>query len=250
MRKRILFTIAYDGTAYYGWQKQKNAQVPTVEGTFEKACRLLFRQDDLECIGASRTDRGVHALGQRAVLDVDTTIPTEKIPLAIRSFLPNDIVVTETREVSPNFHPRYDCIQKTYEYKIYNKSYPNPLYRHFSEFIPMKLDIMTMQKCALQLIGKHNFQSFCASGSQAQSTVRTIFDCQVCQEGEFIRIRVTGDGFLYHMVRILAGTLIEAGMGKRTPQQVKEILLSTDRTKAGKTAEPQGLTLLKIDYGF
>ena len=132
---RILLTIAYDGTRYSGWQKQKSPEVLTVEGEVEKALRTLFRDPELECIGASRTDRGVHALGQRVVIDVETTIPPEKIPLAIRPFLPEDIVVTAAREVPGDFHPRYDCIKKTYEYHIYQSPYKNPKERLYSTFV-------------------------------------------------------------------------------------------------------------------
>ena len=246
--KRILLTIAYDGTNYSGWQKQKSAEVVTVEGELEKACRKLFHKENMECIGASRTDRGVHALGQRAVIDVETPIPTEKIPLAIRSFLPEDIVVTAAEEVSSEFHPRYDCVKKTYEYQILNTEYRNPLFRNYSEFVPGKLDILKMEKGAKAFIGTYDFQAFCAAGSSATSTVRRVFDCSAKRQGDFVVLRVTGDGFLYNMVRIIAGTLIFVGQGKIAPEEIPFIIESRDRTKAGKTAGPQGLKLMKIYY--
>ena len=245
---RILLTIAYDGTNYSGWQKQKMPEVPTVEGKVEEALRALFCQPGLECIGASRTDRGVHALGQRAVVDVQTTIPTEKIPLAIRRFLPEDIVVTSAQEVPTTFHPRYDCVKKTYCYQIYQDRYPNPKERLYSAFSKRQLDIEKMKEGAAVLVGTHDFAAFCAAGSSVSSTVRTIFDCHVEQEEKYIRIFVTGDGFLYNMVRIIAGTLMAVGAGKMPPRQIAEIIAGKDRRQAGQTAPPQGLTLLEISY--
>ena len=245
---RILLTIAYDGTRYSGWQKQKSPEVLTVEGELEKGLRTLFRKEDLECIGASRTDRGVHALGQRAVIDVDTTIPVEKIPLAIRPFLPEDIVVTAAREVPAEFHPRYDCVKKTYEYRIFNGTYKNPKERLYSTFVYHDLDVGKMNEGARAFVGTHDFAAFCAAGSSVSTTVRTIFDCHVEREGDHVRILVTGDGFLYNMVRIIAGTLIAVGQGKIPAEAVAGIIAGRDRTKAGQTAEPQGLTLLEIYY--
>lgn len=245
---RILLTIAYDGTRYSGWQKQKSPEVLTVESELEKGLRALFRKEELECIGASRTDRGVHALGQRVVVDVETTIPVEKIPLAIRPFLPEDIVVTAAREVPAEFHPRYDCVKKTYEYRIYNGKYKNPKERLYSTFVYHDLDVEKMNESAKSFVGTHDFAAFCAAGSSVSTTVRTIFDCHVEREGDHIRILVTGDGFLYNMVRIIAGTLMSVGQGKIPAEGVAGIIESRDRTKAGQTAEPQGLTLLEIYY--
>lgn len=248
MKKRILLTVAYDGTDYAGWQKQKYDTVKTVEGTLEKACRQLFRQNDIEVIGASRTDAGVHAVGQRAVIEVETTIPTEKIPFAIRSFLPEDIVVVKAEEVEAQFHPRYDCVKKTYCYTFYNDNFVNPIFRKSSVFVHEKLDILAMNEAAQHLIGKHDFKCFCAAGSSVQSTVRTIFDCVVQKQGNFVTILITGDGFLYNMVRIIAGTLLEVGKGKKKVEDIAGIIESKDRTKAGMTAPAKGLTLLEIFY--
>lgn len=249
MRKRILLTIAYDGTHYSGWQKQKNPAVVTVEGELTKALRQLFHEPALECIGASRTDAGVHALGQRAVIDVETSIPVEKIPLAIRSFLPADIVVTRAEEVPVAFHPRFDCVKKTYEYRFWNAPVKNPKERLYSSYVQKPLDIEKMNEGARAFLGTHDFAAFCAAGAQVSTTVRTIFDCHVERQGDCVRILVTGDGFLYNMVRILAGTLLAVGMGKLEPKAVAEIIAGKDRRAAGQTAEPQGLTLLEIFYG-
>lgn len=246
--KRILLTIAYDGTKYSGWQKQKNPEVITVEGELTKALRQLFKNPELECIGASRTDAGVHALGQRAVIDVETTIPVEKIPLAIRSFLPPDIIVAKAEEVPAEFHPRYDCIKKTYEYRFWNAPVKNPKERLYSSYVQKPLDIDKMNEGAKAFLGTHDFAAFCAAGAQVSTTVRTIFDCHVERNGETVRVLVTGDGFLYNMVRIIAGTLMAVGMGKIPSEAVAGIIESKDRAKAGQTAEPQGLTLMEIFY--
>ena len=245
---RILLTIAYDGTAYSGWQKQKSPEVRTVEGELEKGLRQLFHMSDLECIGASRTDAGVHALGQCAVIDVETTIPPEKIPLAIRPFLPDDIVVVAAEEVDSSFHPRFDCVKKTYMYQIYQDAYKNPKERFYSTFVYTPLDVDKMNEGAKAFVGIHDFQAFCAAGSSVSTTVRTIFDCHVEQYGHYIRLYVTGDGFLYNMVRIIAGTLIAVGQGKIEPEAISGIIAGKERRKAGQTAAPQGLTLMKIYY--
>ncbi|MCI8705002.1 MAG: tRNA pseudouridine(38-40) synthase TruA [Anaerotignum sp.] len=245
---RILMTIAYDGTNFSGWQKQKLPEVRTVEGELEKALRKLFRDPVLECIGASRTDAGVHALGQRAVVDVETTIPAEKIPLAVRAFLPEDIAVTKAEEVPPEFHPRFDCVKKTYEYRFWNAPAKNPKERLYSAHQAKPLDVEQMNRAASAFIGRHDFAAFCAAGSSVSSTVRTIFDCHAEREGDVVKIFVTGDGFLYNMVRIIAGTLMAVGLGKLLPETLPGIIEGGDRRQAGQTAEPQGLTLLEIYY--
>ena len=248
MKKRILFTIAYDGTEYAGWQKQKYDNVKTVQGTFENACKKLFGKQDIEVIGASRTDAGVHAIGQRAVIEVETPIPTTKIPFAIRSFLPDDIVVRKAEEVAENFHPRYDCVKKTYCYIFYYDDFCNPIVRKNSVFVYGKLDILAMKQAASYLIGTYDFKCFCAEGSSVTTTVRTIFDCTVEKKEHFITITITGDGFLYHMVRIIAGTLLEVAKGNKKAEDIISIIDSKDRTKAGMTAPAKGLTLLEIYY--
>ena len=245
---RILMTIAYDGINFSGWQKQKLPEVRTVEGELEKALRKLFRDPVLECIGASRTDAGVHALGQRAVVDVETTIPAEKIPLAVRAFLPEDIAVTKAEEVPPEFHPRFDCVKKTYEYRFWNAPAKNPKERLYSAHQAKPLDVEQMNRAASAFIGRHDFAAFCAVGSSVSPTVRTIFDCHAEREGDVVKIFVTGDGFLYNMVRIIAGTLMAVGLGKLLPETLPGIIEGGDRRQAGQTAEPQGLTLLEIYY--
>ena len=243
--KRILLTISYDGTNYSGWQKQKNAV--TVQGEFDKACSTLFKTD-IESIGASRTDAGVHALGQRAVIDVDTSIPAEKIPLALNPLLPDDIVVTHAEEVGADFNPRFKALKKIYEYSIYNAPFRNPLYRNYSEYVRCELDLDSMRTACEAFVGEHDFRAFCASGNSSKTTVRTIYSLDIEKDGDFIKIRVTGNGFLYNMVRIIAGTLIYVGEGRIAPDDLPEIIASGDRRKAGKTAGPSGLVLVKIMY--
>lgn len=243
--KRILLTISYDGTGYSGWQKQKNAV--TVQGEFDRACSALFRAP-VESIGASRTDAGVHALGQRAVIDVETSIPAERIPMALNSFLPEDIVVAAAEEVDKDFNPRFRALKKTYEYRIYNRPFRNPIYRDHSEYVREQLDIKKMKTACPAFVGEHDFIGFCASGNSSKTTVRTIYSLDVTEEGDFIVIRVTGNGFLYNMVRIIAGTLIYVGAGKIQAEDMGRIIESGDRSKAGKTAGPSGLTLVKIMY--
>ncbi len=245
--KRVLVTISYDGTAYSGWQKQKNEGIRTVQGEFDKACARLFKSK-VESIGASRTDAGVHALGQRAVIDVETTIPTDKIPLALNAFLPEDIVAVKAEDVEFDFNPRFRALRKTYEYRIYNQAFRNPVYRNYSEYIREMLDISLMRKASGYFNGEHDFKAFCASGNSSKTTVRTIYETEVKKEGDFIVIRITGNGFLYNMVRIMAGTLIYVGMGKLDPEKIQDIIASRDRSKAGKTAGAAGLTLVKIVY--
>ena len=247
MLKRILFTIAYDGSDFFGWQKQPDENIRTVQGEFEKALGRFFKKN-VECIGASRTDRGVHAMGQRAVIDIDTTVPTEKFPLALHSFLPEDISVVKAEDVNAEFHPRYDCVKKTYQYKIYNGKYRNPICRKYSEYCHVFLDEKKMNEVSKAFIGTHDFKAFAASGNSSKTTVRTIFDIYVKREGEFVVITVTGDGFLYNMIRIMAGTLMLAGTGKLDFDGLLKIIESRDRTKAGKTAGPNGLTLMEINY--
>ncbi len=241
----ILLTVAYDGTGYFGWQKQKNNI--SVQQRLEEALSALMKKN-IEVRGASRTDTGVHALGQAALLKTETSIPVDKIPYAINSFLPEDIAVTEARLVSDVFHPQYSVIKKTYRYKILNAEFKNPMLRNYAEFVRQPLDIDKMREACGHFIGTYDFAAFCASGSMAKTTVRTIFDLSVEKNNDIIDITVTGNGFLYNMVRIIAGTLIYVGMDKFKPSFIKEIIASKDRVMAGKTAGPSGLTLMKIYY--
>lgn len=242
---KVLLTVAYDGSGYYGWQRQNN--FITVQEKLEEALSELLRKE-VTIRGASRTDTGVHAMAQGAVFNEETTIPVDKIPYAVNSFLPEDIVVNGAREVSEDFHPQYSVIDKTYEYKILNSEFKNPMLTRYTDFIRGKLDISKMQCACEYFIGEHNFKAFCASGSTAKTTVRKIYSLNVEKDGDIICIRVKGNGFLYNMVRIIAGTLVYVGNGKIQPEDIPEIIKSKDRTRAGKTLAPNGLTLTEVHY--
>ena len=243
--RRIKLTVAYDGTNYHGWQFQPAS--PTIEGELNKHLSELLKEE-ITVIGASRTDSGVHAMCNVAVFDTKAQIPAPKISYALNQRLPEEIRVRKSEEVPFDFHPRKQATKKTYEYKILNEEFPNPVERLYAHFTYVPLDEMKMQEAAGYLIGEHDFQSFCAAGSTAESTVRKIYDIRVKRIGSMISIRVTGNGFLYNMVRIIAGTLMEVGKGKFTPQQMKEILEAKDRTKAGPTAPAKGLMLLEYEF--
>lgn len=247
MKKRVKLTVAYDGTDYCGWQVQPNGI--TVEEVLNRAISKLTGED-IHVIGASRTDSGVHAMGNVAVFDTNATIPGERVAYALNQKLPDDIVVVKSEEVPLDWHPRYqDVISKTYEYHIYNAKVQNPLKRRTTAFISYDLDVERMRAGAAYLIGEHDFVSFCNVRTNVEDTVRTVEDIQIREENGEIIIRITGNGFLYNMVRIIAGTLIRVGRGFYEPEKVKEILEAKERTEAGVTAPPQGLVLMEIKYG-
>ena len=242
---KVLLSVAYDGSTYYGWQRQND--FITVQQKVEEAISALMKKP-VAVRGASRTDTGVHAMCQGVVFETETTIPVEKMPYAINSFLPNDIVVNGAREVGEDFHPQYSVIDKTYEYKIQNCAFRNPLLYNYTDFVHYELDIDKMNEACQYFIGEHDFNAFCASGSQTKTTVRTIYKLNVRREKDIVTISVTGSGFLYNMVRIIAGTLVAVGSGKIKPEEIKDIIESKDRTKAGKTLVPNGLTLMEVNY--
>lgn len=242
--KRIELIVAYDGTNYCGWQIQKNGI--TVEEILNRELSRLLKED-IAVIGASRTDSGVHSRGNIAVFDTETRIPPEKICYALNERLPEDIVIQESREVRPDFHPRKCKSRKTYEYRIWNRRFKDPLNRLYSYFVYVPLDVEAMGQAAAYLVGEHDFASFCSSGSQAATTVRTLYEAEIFKEGSLITLRVSGNGFLYNMVRIIAGTLIKVGMHVYPPEHVKEILEARDRRAAGPKAPAVGLTLMEIE---
>ena len=242
----ILLTIRYDGTNFSGWQIQSGKR--TVQGDIEKALKNLFNEE-ISIRGASRTDAGVHAMCQIALFKYDCKIPLEKLPFAINSFLNRDIVIINAKEVSEEFHPQYSVYKKMYHYKIYNDSFNNPINREYTEFVHTPLNIEKMQEACQYFIGEYDFKAFCASGAMSKTTVREIYNLSVEKNDEnIITIKVTGNGFLYNMVRIIAGTLIEIGLLKYEPSYVKEIINSKNRKNAGRTANAKGLTLAKIYY--
>ena len=244
-KKRVCLRVAYDGTAYRGWQVQNNAR--TIEGELNKALQEVTGEE-IQVIGASRTDAGVHGLCNVAVFDTLSRIPGEKFSYALNQRLPEDIRVRESGEVPCAFHPRRCKSRKTYEYHIFNSAFPNPVRRLYSHFTYVPLDIEKMRQAAGYFPGEQDFASFCSTGSQAETTVRTIYELEVEKEGEEIVIRVTGSGFLYNMVRIIAGTLMEAGCGRLEPEAVKRVIEAKDRAAAGPTAPACGLILTGLIY--
>ncbi len=243
--KRIKLTVAYDGTDYCGWQIQPNGI--TVEEVLNRNLSELTGEE-ITVTGASRTDSGVHAQGNVAVFDSDTTIPPERIAYAVNRKLPEDIVVIRSEEVPGDWHPRYQETEKTYEYHILNREMPDPVRRRDTYFVSYPLDLEAMRRAAAYLKGEHDFRSFCNIHTDVQDTVRTIYDLDIIRSGDLVTVRIRGNGFLYNMVRIIVGTLVRVGRGFYSPGQVKEILEAKERTSAGVTAPPQGLVLVKIDY--
>lgn len=244
--RRIKLTVAYDGTDYCGWQIQPNGI--TIEEVLNSALSRLTGQR-VTVIGASRTDAGVHARGNVAVLDTESPIPPERFAHAANPLLPEDIVVVKSEEVPEDWHPRYQDSVKTYEYRILNREMPDPLRRRDTWHVSFPLNLEKMRAAALCLTGEHDFRSFCSIHTGVKTTVRTIYKLDIKKSGDLIVIRIKGNGFLYNMVRIIAGTLTEVGRGFRSPEDVKCILESAERRLAGATAPPQGLILTDIEYG-
>lgn len=318
MTRRILLQVAYDGTNYHGWQLQPNAA--TIEGELNRALCALTGEE-IVVTGASRTDAGVHALGNVAVFDTTSRIPAEKFSYALNQRLPEDIVIQSSKQVADDFHPRHCDCRKTYEYDILNRTFPLPAYRNTAYFLYGTLNIEAMRRACQAFLGEHDFASFCAAGAQMQTTVRKIYSLEVeCRplteagtpvppasgeavnaadgkhgeqvqqaqsaSGEMLNaaagesdeqvqqaqpesgetaipaagganagsadqlltIRVKGNGFLYNMVRIIAGTLVEVGRGHIKPEEVAGIIAAKDRAKAGPTAPARGLRLVEIEY--
>ena len=243
--KRIMLIVAYDGTDYHGWQLQPG--VPTIEGELNKALTALLGEE-IQVIGASRTDSGVHALCNAAVFDTDTKRPAQKIAYALNQRLPEDIRIQKSKETEPDFHPRHCASRKTYEYRILNREFPLPTKRRYAHFTYVPLDEEKMRQAAGYLKGEHDFMSFCASAAVVETTVRTLYELEVIRDGEEIILRVCGSGFLYNMVRIIAGTLMEVGRGNIEPEKMQEILQAKDRSAAGPTAPACGLTLVRYEW--
>lgn len=243
--KRVKLTVAYDGTNYHGWQVQPNGN--TIEAELNRHLSELLGEE-IRVTGASRTDAGVHALGNVAVFDTSARMPAEKISYAMNTRLPEDIRIQESCEVAPDFHPRFCRTVKTYEYRILNRRFPDPTKRLYSYFYYYPLDVEKMKTAAAYLVGEHDFQSFCTMKPDLENTVRRIYFLDIEKEGDMILMRVTGNGFLYNMVRIIAGTLIRVGGGFIPPESMQAILEGKNRKLAGETARPEGLTLVEIKY--
>lgn len=243
--KRVRLTVAYDGTNYHGWQVQNNGI--TIESELNRCLSDLLKED-IQVIGASRTDSGVHALGNIAVFDTASRMPAEKISYALNQRLPEDIRIQRSEEVAPDWHPRYVTSRKTYEYRIYRGEFPMPVKRLYALFSYRSFDVEKMQQAARYLVGEHDFKSFCQVGAQVESTVRTLYSVTVEEQGSDLVIRVCGNGFLYNMVRIIAGTLMDVGQGKNAPEEMQDILEAKNRSAAGPTAPAHGLMLMKYEF--
>ncbi|MDI3312315.1 MAG: tRNA pseudouridine(38-40) synthase TruA [Thermoanaerobacterium sp.] len=243
--RNIVLVIEYDGTNYHGWQIQKNAL--TIQEVITKAIKKITLED-VNLIGSSRTDAGVHALNQVANFTSNCNIPASKIPNALNSLLPKDIVIKDAYDADMDFHSRYSAKGKRYKYIIYNRKFNSPIYRNYSWHISNELDLDRMTESLMYLKGTHDFSAFKASGSSVKDSVRTVRDILLKKNDFNVEFEIEADGFLYNMVRIIVGTIVDVGLGKINPIDVKEILDSKNRCMAGKTAPPQGLFLTKIYY--
>lgn len=243
--KRILLKVAYDGTNYAGWQVQKNAN--TVAGEINKILSELLREE-ISVLGASRTDSGVHSMGNVAIFDTESSVDGDKFAYILNSQLPEDIRVLESKEVVESFHPHKCKSTKTYRYTIDNGPILLPTKRLYSSPVKQRLDVDAMKEAAKFLIGEHDFKSFCSINTTARTTIRRVIDIDVDRNEDTVTIDVMGEGFLYNMVRIIAGTLVEVGLRRRTIASVGDTLKAVDREEAGKTMPARGLCLMKIEY--
>lgn len=243
--RNIRLLIEYDGTKYYGWQKQPDKV--TIQETIVKAIKEATNEE-VELIGSSRTDSGVHAKGFIANFNTESRIPAEKFREALNVKLPMDIVIVASNEVHEDFHARYCAKGKTYSYTIYNDIRPLAIGRQYSYHRKDDLDIDKMREACKYILGKHDFSCFKSSGSSVKTSIRTISELYIQSKDNFIKIYITGDGFLYNMVRIIVGTLIEVGNGKIDPLDVQKIIESKDRNRAGICVPPNGLVLEKVYY--
>lgn len=246
MKRNIKIVVAYDGTRYNGWQKQGNTE-NTIQGKLERVLSS-FLEEDIELHGSGRTDAGVHAKAQVANFHTSSTASLEDISTAFTMYLPNDIAVYHMEEVPYRFHSRLNATAKTYYYRIWNSHIPNVFEHRFLYEVEQPLNVEVMREAAKKLEGTHDFKSFCSNKRTKKSTVRTIFSIEIEQDQEEIVLKFNGDGFLYNMVRILTGTLIEVGLGKRKPEEMEAIIEAKNREEAGFTAPAQGLCLKSVSY--
>lgn len=243
--RRLLVTIRYDGSAYHGYQVQSNAL--TVQEVFQNAVQKVFGKR-LDVKGCSRTDSGVHANMYCISFDTEMNISNESVILALNTYLPEDVAAYDCKEVDMDFHPRYNCKSKEYIYKIYNGKYRNPFYAKYALWYRWNIDAEYLNNEAQAFVGKYDYSGFCSIKTDVEDTVREIYFCKVWREDDFVFFKVCGDGFLYNMVRIMVGTLLFVSEGKIKSGELKSIILSKDRKKAGKTAPPQGLYLNNVSY--
>lgn len=243
--RNIKLIIEYQGKDFNGWQKQKNKL--NIQGEIEKAIETIIGEK-VELIGSGRTDAGVHALAQVANFKTNSKIAIEKLPIAINSQLKKSIVIKSAEEVDEIFHSRYCAHNKKYRYIINNSQTGTAIYRELEYQFPIKLDVEKMKKAIKYFEGEHDFSAFKASGTSSKNSVRKIYNAEVIQDGERIIIELTGNGFLYNMVRIISGTLLDVGIGKILPEDIPNIIESKDRKKAGRTLPAVGLYLVEVKY--
>ncbi len=240
------FIISYDGTKYYGWEHQPGIEL-TIQGKIENVLKRMVG-NDVEVIGAGRTDAGVHAKGMVANARFETSFSCNDIKNYMNKYLPEDIAIIDVREASERFHSRYNAVGKTYEYTCYYGDIKPVFNRKYVYFLDKKPDIASMRRAAVSLTGENDYASFCSNPKMKKSTVRIINNIEIIEEGNLIIFRYNGTGFLQHMVRILTGTLLEVGFGKRAQDSMKQLIMSKDRKLAGFTAPAQGLCLINVEY--
>lgn len=243
--RNIRLKIEYDGTRYHGWQSQVNAL--TIQDVIEKAI-LKVTGERCQLTGSGRTDRGVHALGQVANFFTASSIPAERFSYALNSVLPGDIVVKQSEQVPLDFHSRYNAKGKKYRYLIYNSEQPSALLRNRAYHISHPLDFDSMKTASQFFVGTHDFVGFMSTGSSVKTTVRTIYDVSLTKNDKLVKFEISGNGFLYNMVRIIIGTLVEVGVGRIVPEDIVKIINSRSRKNAGKTAPAHGLYLMEVYY--
>lgn len=243
--KNYKFIIAYDGTRYYGWQRQPDQN--TIQGKIEGVLSIMCGKD-IEVIGAGRTDGGVHAKGMVANANLETDLSPEEIRDYLNRYLPDDISVLEVKEAGPRFHARYNAIGKTYQYTCYDGVVKSVFDRKYCARLEEKPDVERMKEAAQVLLGEHDFRNFCVNPRMKKSTVRKVDMIEIVRDGDYVRFTVHGTGFLQNMVRIMVGTLLEVGCGRMTVEQVQAVLDNPERQKAGPTAPAQGLCMMSVDY--
>lgn len=244
--KNILLTLSYDGKNYHGWQIQENAV--TVQEVFQKALKKVTGEEP-NIKGCSRTDSGVHANMYCVSLNTKSSIPTEKIPIVLNKYLPEDVAVQRAVEVPLGFHARYSCTGKEYIYKIWNGNIRNPFLNGYAFHYWYRMDIDLLNEAASYFVGTHDFTSFCTKDNRkSRNMERTVKRFEVSKQDELVTLSVEADGFLYNMVRIMVGTLLQVASKRINPLDIKRIILAKDRSKAGPTAVPYGLYLNKVFY--
>ena len=248
MARNIKLVLEYDGTNYHGWQSQQGSGMPTIQDALEEALRKLTKED-IRTVSSGRTDAGVHALGHVANFPTESRIPAEAWAPALNSLLPADIRVLASEEAAPDFHARFSAKGKQYRYHVLVRRAPSALRRNHAWHVDRKLNLAVMRRAAGVLVGKHDFSSFRSAGCSAKTPVRKLKALTIKRKGDLVEVTLEADAFLMHMARNIVGTLVEAGLGRFTPDDVKRILKSRDRSTAGRTAPAHGLYLVTVFYG-